>query len=433
MSSQAPLLQYDLTPKIGSFIDIHLLLKVLSFYEENKFYPEEDLLKAKLTILSKTNMVRYAIEIYRQLHKTQDDPPGMPSSLVDKHLQTLKELKENKFLSLFEGSADVPKNLLASDQWNLAHLAEHHQTTQEDVEKLHTLAKFYYEIGSYVEASDLLRFYCPLVSDPQKRVEATWGKLGAEILVSNWGEAAKDMSTLQDLIEEPSFQPEKQLQQKTWLSNWALFVHFQYWKNGGLATLLDTLCSERYLHAIQSNAPYILRYLTIAAIMSKSHLKEIVKVVEEEIQNYSDPIVEFIRALYIKYDFEEAEKQLSLCGPILVYDYIVSGTEEVEGLKNEFLVAGRYSICEAYCKIHSTIDIAMMAQKLGKTNEESERWIVNLIRNSKLDAKIDSAKNQVIVQSQVPSVYQQLIEKTKPLMLRTNVLANQIERTKVQG
>jgi len=75
----------------------------------------------------------------------------------------------------------------------------------------------------------------------------------------------------------------------------------------------------------------------------------------------------------------------------------------------------------------------MMSEKLGKTNDESERWIVNMIRNSKLDAKIDGAKNQVIVQSQVPSVYQQLIEKTKSLVLRTNVLANQIERTKVQG
>jgi len=65
--------------------------------------------------------------------------------------------------------------------------------------------------------------------------------------------------------------------------------------------------------------------------------------------------------------------------------------------------------------------------------EESEWWIVNLIRNSKLDAKIDSANNRVIVTSQVPSVYHQLLEKTKTLSLRSSLLASNIERGKIQA
>lgn len=32
----------------------------------------------------------------------------------------------------------------------------------------------------------------------------------------------------------------------------------------------------------------------------------------------------------------------------------------------------------------------MLAEKLNMTEEEAERWIVNLIRNARLDAKIDS-------------------------------------------
>ena len=32
----------------------------------------------------------------------------------------------------------------------------------------------------------------------------------------------------------------------------------------------------------------------------------------------------------------------------------------------------------------------MLAEKLNMTPEEAERWIVNLIRNARLDAKIDS-------------------------------------------
>jgi translation initiation factor 3 subunit E len=32
----------------------------------------------------------------------------------------------------------------------------------------------------------------------------------------------------------------------------------------------------------------------------------------------------------------------------------------------------------------------MLAEKLNMSEEEAERWIVNLIRNARLDAKIDS-------------------------------------------
>lgn len=33
---------------------------------------------------------------------------------------------------------------------------------------------------------------------------------------------------------------------------------------------------------------------------------------------------------------------------------------------------------------------SMLADKLNMTPEEAERWIVNLIRNARLDAKLDS-------------------------------------------
>lgn len=41
----------------------------------------------------------------------------------------------------------------------------------------------------------------------------------------------------------------------------------------------------------------------------------------------------------------------------------------------------------------------MLADKLNMTPEEAERWIVNLIRNARLDAKIDSK----LVSNETPS------------------------------
>ena len=41
------------------------------------------------------------------------------------------------------------------------------------------------------------------------------------------------------------------------------------------------------------------------------------------------------------------------------------------------------------CRIHQKIDIGMLASKLAMQQEEAERWIVDLIRGARLDAKID--------------------------------------------
>jgi translation initiation factor 3 subunit E len=46
----------------------------------------------------------------------------------------------------------------------------------------------------------------------------------------------------------------------------------------------------------------------------------------------------------------------------------------------------------------------MLAERLGLDQESAERWIVDLIRNARLDAKIDSAKGHVIMGTQYPSM-----------------------------
>jgi translation initiation factor 3 subunit E len=46
----------------------------------------------------------------------------------------------------------------------------------------------------------------------------------------------------------------------------------------------------------------------------------------------------------------------------------------------------------------------VLAEKLNLNFEEAERWIVNLIRNSKLDAKIDSESGTVIMEPNHPNV-----------------------------
>lgn len=39
-------------------------------------YPEEDILKAKIDLLGKTNMVDYGMDIHKALYKTEEVPEG---------------------------------------------------------------------------------------------------------------------------------------------------------------------------------------------------------------------------------------------------------------------------------------------------------------------------------------------------------------------
>nr|CAD7587936.1 unnamed protein product [Timema genevievae] len=54
--------------------------------------------------------------------------------------------------------------------------------------------------------------------------------------------------------------------------------------------------------------------------------------------------------------------------------------------------------------------------------EEAECWIVNLIRNARLDAKIDSKLAHVVMGTQPLSPYQQLVEKIDSLSVRSEAL-----------
>jgi len=81
-----------------------------------------------------------------------------------------------------------------------------------------------------------------------------------------------------------------------------------------------------------------------------------------------------------------------------------------------------------YCKINNKIDIGRLASKLDMKEDEAEKWIVNLIRNAKLDAKIDSQEGSVIMASSHPSVYQRLIDKTSALSLKVLYIDREREK-----
>lgn len=67
-------------------------------------------------------------------------------------------------------------------------------------------------------------------------------------------------------------------------------------------------------------------------------------------------------------------------------------------------------------------------------SEESviEGKLVELIRVCRVNAKIDAAKQQILIQSEQPSIYQQIIDKTKSIGYRSNQLIHVIDKKVAQ-
>lgn len=64
-----------------------------------------------------------------------------------------------------------------------------------------------------------------------------------------------------------------------------------------------------------------------------------------------------------------------------------------------------------------------LSTRLGLSQDEGEKWIVNLIRDTRVDAKIDYKEGTVVMNHPPISVYQQVIERTKGGFFRTQVLS----------
>ncbi|KAI9434746.1 hypothetical protein F5148DRAFT_69309 [Russula earlei] len=113
-----------------------------------------------------------------------------------------------------------------------------------------------------------------------------------------------------------------------------------------------------YLNMIKPAAPWVPRYLAVAAVLSRraqarravaavpislhvQHaIREVVKVVQPEEYQYSDPVTKFLKELHVAFDFEAAQRELRLAECVVGNDFLLSEIRE------EFLDDARYLINE---------------------------------------------------------------------------------------
>ncbi|GAA6004986.1 hypothetical protein JCM10207_008470 [Rhodosporidiobolus poonsookiae] len=451
----------DVLSSLIPHLDRHLVLPLLDFLESREKYSHDEVLKAKVDLLGegKTNMVTFVEGLKRELEgKGEDEEVSGAAEFRKQEQEVVKTL--NELQAQAQGVMEVISNpevvsaLRQDKQHNLTYLKENHGVTLEQIAQLYKFGQFQYSIGHYAGASDYLYHFRVLSTDSALVLSAMWGKLAADILEGSWDAALEELNGLREHIDQRGSAgpggPLLALQQRTWWLHWSLFVYYNH--PNGRELLLESWLNQNYLNTIQTAAPWLLRYLVAAVVISRKStlrsagpassansarsreaVRDVVRALGQEQYQYSDAVTEFLRKLYGEVDFSGAREEMARCGgdaegassstgaSVLDDDFFL------EPFKAEFVENARYLVSEAYCKIHRRIDIAELSDRLGLSREEGERWIVDLVRDARLDAKIDLKQNIVQMNHSEQPVYQTVIEKSRGLLFRSQAMASAME------
>jgi translation initiation factor 3 subunit E len=352
--------EYDLLPRLIPYLDRHLVFPLLEF-TSGQDEDNLELTRAKYELLKHTNMIDYVTNLWQEINNNTTIPEHFAKKReeVFAKLQQFQDESE-KITELLQDEA-VVGNLRSDKVANLKFLEEQHGVTMDMVNTLFDYGHFQYSLGSYGIAAELLYQFRVLSTDNDKVSSATWGKFASEILTTNWEAAMEEVQKVKDSIETRLFNnPLAQLQHRTWLIHWSLFPFFNH--DAAREVLTDLFFSPGYINTIQTNCPWILRYLAAAVITNRSRahkntslyqkqLKDLIRVVRQEGYEYSDPITDFVKALYVDFDFEEAQKKLGEADDVLRSDFFLVAAADA------FVESARHLISESYCKIHQRIDI----------------------------------------------------------------------------
>ncbi|RDB14968.1 Eukaryotic translation initiation factor 3 subunit E [Hypsizygus marmoreus] len=440
--------EHDLSKKIIPHLDRHLSFPLLAHLAETNLFPVEEVQIAQYELAKKTNMFDYAVSLFEQIYPDQEVPAEFDEkrqNAVSTHERLQQEAQA--VLDVIE-NPDVAQALRQDKNQNLQYLKDNYNLTLDQITALYNFGQFQYSYGNYSGAADYLYHFRVLSTDTDLNTSALWGKLASDILTGSWDRALEELDTLREAIDarpptslltssEPAL---VQLHSRTWFVHWSLFVYFNHPQ--GRTLLLETFLSPTYLNTIQTSCPWILRYLAAAAILSRKSssaapntqtpvstrvrtaIREVVKVIQTEEYQYHDPVTDFLKELYVEFDFEKAQRELGEAEKVVGDDFFLGEFRE------EFLDNARYLISEAYCQIHQKIDIGDLSERLNLSPDEGEKWIVNLIRETRMgaDAKIDLEKNVIEITRPAQPVYQTVIEKTRGLALRTQALGAAVSR-----
>lgn len=198
--------------------------------------------------------------------------------------------------------------------------------------------------------------------------------------------------------------------------------------------MIDFCFQDKMINTIQTTSPHILRYLTIAVVTTnfrKPILKDLQRILLQERGSYQDPVTEFILAIYNDFDFALAFQKLKECTELVKTDFFLANLAGEHHVGETFVQNARQLFFETYCNLYKRIDMSEIASTLGfSPDDDNLPKIVAMMREARMDAKIDAEKQQLVVDTTFNNVHKEIVnlDKDKHLSERTRKLMAQVEK-----
>lgn len=418
-----------------------------------KLYDTKAIAKQKIKVFARTNMIELVADEIKLVGEDSDikNDPALSKANLDARTNAIfdkidHEPESVKACEEFFSNDDLIAELRAGANFTSEYIGANHGITVPMLEDYYKFSKFKYDCGMYVDAEIMLSKYLSIqqVQTPSV-LGALWGRLACSVLQAKWDESYSHLLAVKDAIDSRSLTAPEQLKQRAWLMHWGLLVFLN--QRNGADALFDFFSEKSHLQAIENQCPWLLRYYAAAAIMS-SKRRVIIRDALAEIQSmsylHSDPMTQLIESLYDRFDFAEAQSLLVQCTAMIQVDFFL------QTFADKFLHEARIVICEVYCGINRRVDIVTLAEVLQLSEEEAEKWMVEMIRGAAvatasgetvnasstpaINARIDSDGKQVIMAPPVKSIHQSVVEKTRDLPARSGILTTHLESlVKEQG
>lgn len=393
--------------------------------------------REKIRILKKTNMIdviedeynKYPddAELQAELAELQGSLDAKRDALFDQIDHEPEDV--NRVSVFFASNTDKIEELKKASPTGLTieYLEANEGISPGALEAYYKFGKFKYECGMYEDAETMIENFLSVLNPvSSSMVGAKWGRLACRILCRKWDAAKLDLDVVKDAIENRSVTAVDKIRQRAWLLHWALFVHINL--RDGVDSLADFFSEKVYLQTIENLCPWLMRYYTAFVILSSSRrqkmLRDLLQGIQAMAYQYSDPMTEFLSSLYNQFDFDEAQVKLLECQELIRNDFFLTP------FADKFMSEARMLICEMFCTINRKVDLAMLAGKLQMSEEDAERWMVEMVRNGTIsataDAKIDASAKQVIMAPPGRAVHQVVIEKTRDLTARSSQLSTNL-------
>jgi len=412
---------------------------LLDYLEEQNVFDKTAITLQKIAVLSKTNV----------LGTLEEEVEKLPANKYAEEIKTLNTNLENqkkeitKKLNAYYHYAEPFLKKVLEDEKNYEELksekfskAAYYRVfesieffSKETLDNVVRYARNFYDRGEYEESLKILNTVVNLVEDDETLVNVLWGKLHSEILVQSYPEAHEDLKLLRTKIDARPMPSHLKLAQRVFLLHTALFLYLgEQSSDSDYDALVELFTSENYLNAIQVSAPHLTRYLASTLLLiknntkGKANLNTLVSVFNKDVSEYGDSITEYVRLLLNDFDFKKTQAKIKEFNKELAHDYFLSR-------RTDQIVNNAHTLFfEAFCKVYRKVEIKMVGEYLGVSQEEAEVWIVNLIRNANMEAKIDLEKGVLSLTSSQPVVYEQILTKTRDLVPRTVILVNNIAK-----